>query len=94
MKAPNRLAANTSSYAPYSLEEALAGIAASGYRFVELAAIPGVIEHVPLRPDARALGRVHRLLNCYSLIPAALSAHSNLTAAGGAQDRLCRPRPL
>jgi sugar phosphate isomerase/epimerase len=83
MKWQNRLAATTSSYAPYGLEEALAGIAASGFRHVELAAIPGVIEHVPLTPDARELGRVHRLLNRYSLTPVALSAHSNLTARPG-----------
>jgi sugar phosphate isomerase/epimerase len=83
MKLPNRLAATTSSYAPYGLEEALAGIAASGFRYVELAAIPGVIEHVPLAADARALGRVHRLLHDFSLTPVALSAHSNLTAPRG-----------
>src|SRR5262249_30270555 len=34
-------------------------------------------------PSARELGRVQRLLNRHSLIPAALSAHSNLTAARG-----------
>jgi sugar phosphate isomerase/epimerase len=83
MRPPNRLAANTSSYAPYALEEALAGIAAAGFRYVELAAIPGVIEHVPLTRDAGALGRVHRLLNRHSLVPVALSAHSNLTAPRG-----------
>src|SRR5262245_55052010 len=86
MKLSNRLAANTSSYAPYSLEEALAGIAASGFRHVELAAIRGIIEHVPLTPDTRTLGRVHRLLNHYSLTPVALSAHSNLTTARGLKD--------
>lgn len=86
MKPPNRLAATTSSYAPYGLEEALAGIAAAGFRHVELAAIRGVIEHVPLGANARALGRVHRLLNRYGLTPVALSGHSNLTAARGLRD--------
>ena len=62
MKLPNRLAATTTCYAPYSLDEALAGIAAAGFRHVELAAIRGIIEHVPLTPDARALGHVQRLL--------------------------------
>jgi sugar phosphate isomerase/epimerase len=83
MKLPNRLAATTSSYEPYSLEEAVAGIAESGFRHVELAAIPGVIEHVPLTTDARVLGRVQRLLNHHSLTPVALSAHSALTVARG-----------
>jgi sugar phosphate isomerase/epimerase len=86
MKMPNRLAATTTSYAPYCLEEALAGIAEAGYRHVELTAIRGVIEHVPLNPDARTLGRILRLLNRYSLTPIALSAHSNLTIAKGVKD--------
>lgn len=86
MKRLNRLAATTTSYEPFSLEEALAGIAASGFRYVELAAIRGIIEHVPLAPDAKALGRVQRLLNHYSLTPVALSAHSNLTTARGLKD--------
>src|SRR5438552_13388051 len=83
---PNRLAANTSSYMPYRLEEALAGIAAAGYRFVELAAIRGVIDHVPIDADAKTVGRVQRLLNDHALTPVALSAHSNLTAARGVKD--------
>jgi len=86
MKLPNRLAATTSSYGPYTLEEALAGIAASGYRYVELAAIRGVIEHVPLDADGTTLARVQRLLNRYALIPSALSAHSNLAVARGLKD--------
>jgi len=86
MKWTNRLAATTTCYEPYSLEEALAGIAAAGFRYVELAAIRGIIEHVPLTPDARTLGHVHRLLNRYSLTPVALSAHSNLTNARGLKD--------
>jgi len=86
MRMPNRLAANTSSYMPYRLEEALAGIAAAGYRFVEVAAIRGVIEHVPLDADAKTVGRVQRLLNDHALTPVALSAHSNLTAARGVTD--------
>jgi len=86
MKLPNRLAATTTSYAPYSLEEALAGIADAGYRYVELAAIRGVIEHVPLDAEGRSLGRILRLLNRFALTPVVLSAHSNLTVAQGLKD--------
>lgn len=88
MRMSNRLAANTSSYMPYSLEEALAGIAAAGYRYVELAAIRGVIDHVPIDADAKTIGRVQRLLNEHSLIPAVLSAHSDLTAERGKKDAI------
>jgi L-ribulose-5-phosphate 3-epimerase len=88
MKMPNRLAATTTSYAPYSLEEALAGIAGAGYRYVELAAIRGIMEHVPLDAGAKALGGVQRLLNRFSLTPVALSAHSNLQTAKGVKDAL------
>lgn len=86
MKLPNRLAAVTSSYLPYSLEEALAGIAAAGFRFVELAAIRGIIEHVPPDAEDYDVSRVLRLLNQYALTPVALSAHSNLTTARGVKD--------
>src|SRR5436190_11918181 len=86
MKLRNRLAANTTSYGTYNLEDALAGIASAGYRYVELAAIRGVIEHVPVDADAKTLARIQRLLNRFSLIPLALSAHSNLTKKKGLKD--------
>jgi L-ribulose-5-phosphate 3-epimerase len=88
MNMPNRLAATTTSYAPYLLEEALAGIAGAGFRYVELAAIRGIMEHVPLDAGARALGGIQRLLNRFSLTPVALSAHSNLQTAKGVKDAL------
>ncbi|HLJ09872.1 MAG TPA: sugar phosphate isomerase/epimerase [Planctomycetaceae bacterium] len=86
MKMANRLAATTTSFAPYSLEEALEGIARAGYRFVELTAIRGIIEHVPLEAGPKDLGRVQRLLNRYALTPVALSAHSNLMISKGVKD--------
>src|SRR5262245_42084459 len=88
MKMPNRLAATTTSYAPYSLEEALVGIAGAGFRHVELAAIRGILEHVPLDSGVKAVGGIQRLLNRFSLTPVALSAHSNLRTAKGVKDAL------
>ena len=44
----NPLAGHTNSYHTYSHEEALAGIAAAGFRYVELTAVPGWTEHVDL----------------------------------------------
>lgn len=46
----DRLAVSTNTYHTYSLEEALAGIAASGFTSVELVSVPGWTEHV--RRDA------------------------------------------
>ena len=82
----NRLGANTGSYHRYPLTDALAGIAAAGYCYVELAAIPGVVEHVPLGASDRALNGIVRQLNDFGLIPISLSAHSDLTTPAGQQD--------
>ena len=54
----NRLGGHTNSYHTYSLEEALEGIAAAGYRFVELTAVRGWTEHVPLDAVLERHGRV------------------------------------
>src|SRR5271156_2111688 len=57
----NRLGGHTNSYHTYSLEEALEGIAAAGYAFVELSAVRGWTEHVPLDASAKTLGGVQRM---------------------------------
>lgn len=90
----NRLGANTGSYHRHSLATALEGIAAAGYRYVELAAIPGVVEHVPLGADERTLNGLLHQLNAAGLIPISLSAHSDLTTPAGMESarralRLC-----
>src|SRR5581483_3183612 len=73
----NRLGGHTNSYHTYSLEEALEGIAAAGYRFVELTAVRGWTEHVPLDGDAKALGRIQRMLNMLGLVSLSMSGHSD-----------------
>lgn len=82
----NRLGGHTNSYHTYSLEEALAGIAAAGYRYVELSAVRGWTEHVPLDADEKTLGRIQRMMNELNLIPASLSGHSDLTTREGLHD--------
>lgn len=78
MTAP--LAGHTNSYHSYSFEEALEGIAAAGYKGVELSAVPGWTEHVDLDtpPDA-----VRRQLEQYGLTAVSLSGHSDLTTKEG-----------
>jgi L-ribulose-5-phosphate 3-epimerase len=76
----NALAGHTNTYHTYSLEEALAGIADAGYRYVELSAVPGWTEHVDLdRPPAE----VRRFVEGYGLQTVSLSAHSDLTTREG-----------
>lgn len=88
MTLKNRLGGHTNSYHTYSLEEALEGIAAAGYRYVELSAVRGWTEHVPLDADAKTLGNIQRMLNTLGLIPVSLSGHSDLTTKAGLEDGL------
>jgi L-ribulose-5-phosphate 3-epimerase len=76
----NPLAGHTNTYHPYSFDDALAGIAAAGYRYVELSAVPGWTEHVELDDDP---DEVRRKLNAYGLLAVSLSAHSDLTTREG-----------
>jgi sugar phosphate isomerase/epimerase len=84
----NRLGGHSNSYHTYSLEEALEGIAAAGYKYVELSAVRGWTEHVPLEADAKALGRIQRMLNTLGLMSLSLSGHSDLTTGDGLKDGL------
>jgi L-ribulose-5-phosphate 3-epimerase len=75
----NRLGGHSNSYHTYSLE----GVAAGGYKFVELSAVRGWTEHVPLEADAKTLGRIHRMMNKLGLMSLSLSGHSDLTTKDG-----------
>src|SRR5438445_12499193 len=82
----NRLGGHTNSYHTYSLEEALEGIAAAGFRYVELSAVRGWTEQIPLDADGKTLSKVQRTLNQLGLIPVSLSGHSDLTTKEGAKQ--------
>jgi len=75
------LAGHTNSYHTYRLDEALAGIAEAGFRYVELSAVPGWTEHVRLdgAEDLR------RELRRHELTAVSVSAHSDLTTRDGLQ---------
>jgi len=76
----NELAGHTNTYHTYGFDEALAGIAEAGYRYVELSAVPGWTEHVDLdTPPAD----VRRALERYGLEAVSLSGHSDLTTREG-----------
>jgi sugar phosphate isomerase/epimerase len=88
MAMKNRLGGHTNSYHTYSLEEALEGIAAAGFRYVELSAVRGWTEHVPLDADAKTLGHIQRMMNRLGLVSLSLSGHSDLTTKAGLEDGL------
>jgi L-ribulose-5-phosphate 3-epimerase len=88
MKMKNRLGGHTNSYHTYGLEEALEGIASAGFHFVELSAVRGYTEHVPLDADAKTLGKIQRMMHKLNLVPVSLSGHSDLTTKEGLQDGL------
>jgi len=81
----NPLAGHTNTYHTYGHDEALAGIAAAGFRHVELTAVPGWTEHVDLDADK---GELRRKLESYGLEPVSLSAHSDLTTREGLEHGL------
>ncbi|MFN8492085.1 MAG: sugar phosphate isomerase/epimerase [Caldilineaceae bacterium] len=86
MAMKNRLGGHTNSYHTYSLEEALEGIAAAGFKFVELTAVKDWTEHVPLEADGKTLSQIQRMLNKLALVPVSLSGHSDLTTKPGLED--------
>jgi L-ribulose-5-phosphate 3-epimerase len=74
------LAAHTNSYHSYSFEQALAGAAEAGYRWVELSAVPGWTEHVDVHGQP---AEVRARLEHYGLAAASISGHSELTTREG-----------
>jgi len=83
---PNQLGANLTSYYAFELEPALEGVAAAGYRHVELASVRGVVEHIPLEADAAAIDKTSQLLARYDLTAIGLGGHSDLTTEQGLRD--------
>jgi L-ribulose-5-phosphate 3-epimerase len=79
----DRLAASTNSYHTYSLEEALEGIAAAGFKSVELTSVPGWTEHVRRDAEVEELAYVKELLAKHGLEAVSLSGHSDLVSEAG-----------
>jgi sugar phosphate isomerase/epimerase len=82
----NILAGHTNSYHTYTLDEALSGIAAAGFKYVELSAVRGWTEHVPLEATARDIAEVKAKLAHWGLQASCLSGHSDLTTPEGVVD--------
>ncbi|MCO6452191.1 MAG: sugar phosphate isomerase/epimerase [Caldilineales bacterium] len=82
----NILAGHTNSYHTYSLDESLAGIAKAGFKYVELSAVKGWTEHVPLDATDANIAEIQAKLKHWGLQISSLSGHSDLTTAAGVVD--------
>ena len=72
------IAVNSNCYHGYSIEEAIAGIKAAGFKYIELTATKGWTEHVFPDQSFERLLQVKDLLDENGLIPFAMSGHTNL----------------
>lgn len=82
----NILAGHTNSYHTYNLDEALEGIAQAGFKYVELSAVRGWTEHVPLEATGAQIDEIKAKMAKLGLQASCLSGHSDLTTAAGVAD--------
>ena len=72
------VAVNSNCYHGYSIEDALEGIAAAGFHYVELTATKGWTEHVFPDQSFETLCAVKDKLKELDLVPFSMSGHCNL----------------
>ena len=74
----NKFAYNSNSYHGFSVDQALEGMAAAGFKYVELSAVRGWTEHVmPDMPDAE-IERIQKKMAGLGIEAVALGGHCNL----------------
>ena len=72
-------------FAPYTIDQALEGLAEAGYRACEIGAVKGWFEHID--PDTvldAEIDRIGRKLNDLGITPVSLSGHAQLQTDEGA----------
>lgn len=72
------IAVNSNCYHGYPIEDAIKGIKAAGFKYIELTATKGWTEHVFPDQSFERLLHVQDLLNQSGLIPFSMSGHTNL----------------
>lgn len=77
-KMDNAFSVSTNTYHLFSLDEALDGIAAAGFKNVELTAVKGWTEHVSASMSDAEVAEVIKKCKVRGLVPLALSGHCNL----------------
>jgi sugar phosphate isomerase/epimerase len=86
MKIANPIGCSTNCYHGFDLETALKGIAAAGFRHVELASVKDYTEHVmPERMNAGEIQELRNRLKAYGLKPVSMSGHSDLASPDGVE---------
>lgn len=83
---------NSNCYHGYSIEEALDGIAAAGFHYVELTATKGWTEHVFPDQSFERLCAVKDRMERLGLVPFSLSGHCNLMDAARLPDFIMNMR--
>ncbi|MDK2981588.1 MAG: hypothetical protein PWQ55_1935 [Chloroflexota bacterium] len=86
------IAVNSNCYHGYSIEEAIAGIQAAGFHYIELTATKGWTEHVFPSMSFEYLCSVKDQLKEADLIPFAMSGHCNLMDRARIGDFLANMR--
>ena len=74
----NKVVLSLNSYHGFSVDQALEGTAAAGFRYVELCAVRGWTENVMPDMDKTELNRIIKKMASLNLTPVALSGHCNL----------------
>lgn len=80
------IAVNSNCYHGYTIEEAIMGIAAAGFHYIELTATKGWTEHVFPDLSFERLLQIKDMLEKYQLIPFSMSGHCNLMDAERLDD--------
>ena len=89
---PRIIGVNSNCYHGYSIDEALEGIAAAGFHYVELTATKGWTEHVFPDQSFASLCHVQDKLKELDLVPFAMSGHTNLMDADRLPDFIMNMR--
>jgi sugar phosphate isomerase/epimerase len=80
-----RIGGHTNSYHTHTEDEALQGISRAGFKYVELSAVEGWTEHVPLDAGDAYIESLKARLAQLGLTVQVLSGHSDLTTAHGVE---------
>jgi len=75
----NIIAVSTNTYHGFTVDEALEGIAAAGFKYVELTAVRGWTEHIMPDMPEEELTRIYNKMKALGLSCVAVSGHCNLT---------------
>ncbi|MDR2049015.1 MAG: sugar phosphate isomerase/epimerase [Treponema sp.] len=84
--AENKVTLNLNSYHGFSVDQALEGAAAAGFRYVEICAVKGWTENVMPDMDKVELGRIKKKMADLKLTPIGLGGHCNLMDAQRLDD--------